>query len=285
MYFKPNLRYNKHMRKRWLIIALILAVMLCLSIYHFLGEESHAPSAESATSSDQKAEPVDETIMLVLPDADPIVAIEEDYNASNSLWVVVNKDHPLASQDYRPDDLILIEDSRTDKSNDERSLRQIVVDDFNAMLKDASTAGYDLIVGSGFRSYDLQNVYYSSYVRNSGQEQADKYSAKPGYSEHQTGLVADVSLQSMECYLSKCFGDTDAGKWIADNAADYGFIVRYPADKTEITKYQYEPWHLRYVGKDLARALTQSGLTLDEAYHYLQETRTKLISANKITSE
>lgn len=222
--------------------------------------------------------------MLNLPGAGPIEARIEDYNDPNSLWVVASKDRPLDPQSYRPSDLEFIANgSRTDKSNDERSLRAVVAEDFQRLIADAKTAGYDLMIGSGFRTYELQKLYYTNYARINGQEQADKYSSKPGYSEHQTGLAFDITLRSMECYISVCFGDTAAGKWVATRAVDYGFILRYPADKTEVTKYQYEPWHLRYVGRPLAKALTESELTLDEAYSYLQKTRAELIKSKQIT--
>ena len=239
-------------------------------------------TANQPTKVDKDTKP--KTIQVSLPGADPIDAIVEDYNDPTSLWVVVNKDHPLTRQDYRPSNLVFLkDDSRTDKNQDERSLREVAVNDYHAMMTDAMAAGYDLMIGSGFRSYNQQKIYYTNYVAKSGEEAANKYSAKPGYSEHQTGLAADVAPRSRECYISLCFGDMAAGKWIAANSYKYGFIIRYPADKTEITKYQYEPWHIRYVGIPLATALHQSGLTLDEAYPYLQAARDELVKAGKIT--
>ena len=144
------------------------------------------------------------------------------------------------------------------------------------MLSDAKALGSDLMIGSGFRSYDLQNVYYSNYVRLYSQAEADKFSAKPGQSEHQTGLVVDLAYTDMDCYLASCFADTPAGVWLTQNAHKYGFILRYPEGKESITGFQFEPWHFRYVGKDLARAIKESGLTLDEAKPYLDKALTEL---------
>jgi len=144
------------------------------------------------------------------------------------------------------------------------------------MLDTASQAGHELYVASGYRSHQLQTVYYSNYVRVSGEAEANKFSARPGQSEHQTGLAFDLASTSNSCYLETCFGDSEAGKWLATHAHEYGFTLRYPADKTDITGYQYEPWHFRYVGKDLAGALHQSGLTLDEAAPYLDRLRDTL---------
>lgn len=266
-----------------LIILVVIGIGLFIHIRSSLTVNNSTPkAADEPVETHKETKP--KTVQVNLPGADPIDAIVEDYNDSDSLWVVVNKDHPLSEQEYRPSDLVLLkDDSRTDKSQDERSLREIAVSDYQAMMLDAKKLGYDLMIGSGFRSYNLQKLYYTNYVTKSGETAANKYSAKPGYSEHQTGLTADVAPRSMECYISLCFGDMAAGKWIADNSYKYGFIVRYPADKTEITKYQYEPWHLRYVGIPLAKALHQSNLTLDEAYPYLQAARDELIKSGKIT--
>ena len=100
-----------------------------------------------------------------------------------------------------------------------------------------------------------------------GQALADTYSARPGHSEHQTGLAVDVgAISNPSCDLETCFGETIEGKWVAANAQNYGFIIRYPNGKDAITGYQYEPWHLRYVGIDAAVAIYNSGLTMDQYY-------------------
>ena len=114
---------------------------------------------------------------------------------------------------------------------------------------------------SSYRSYDAQSQLYEVYVFNHGQQQADRESARPGYSEHQTGLTVDVAATGDE---SKEFGDTSAFIWASANCMDYGWILRYPENKEEITGYEYESWHFRYVGKDLAKALYKTGMTYDE---------------------
>jgi D-alanyl-D-alanine carboxypeptidase len=270
------------MNKRVLVIVFIVLLLAAAGVFwwYMRPHDTASQSAQNSTLTTKE----EKKIQLALPGADPIDPLLEDYNDPTSLWVVVNKDFPLTKQDYRPTDLTLMANkSRPDKGNDERSIRAVVVADFNNLIAAANTAGYDLIIGSGFRSYNLQATYYNNLVRLYGVETANQTSAKPGQSEHQTGLTADLTLRSMECYISTCFGDTPAGKWLAANAVEYGFIIRYPADKTEITKYEYEPWHVRYVGKPLAKALQQSSLTLDEARPYLQQLRTELIDAKKIT--
>jgi len=114
---------------------------------------------------------------------------------------------------------------------------------------------------SSYRSYDGQKTLYDNYVLNHGQEQADRESARPGHSEHQTGLAVDVCATGDE---SSEFGDTTAFLWASTNCMDYGWILRYPKNKEDITGYEYESWHFRYVGKDLAKAIYASGMTFDE---------------------
>lgn len=114
---------------------------------------------------------------------------------------------------------------------------------------------------SGYRSYDTQVSLYNDYVARDGQELADTYSARPGHSEHQSGLCFDVGN------IDNDYGSTTAGQWLEKNCASYGFIIRFPQGKEAITGYQYEPWHIRYVGTDHATAIMNSGLCLAE---YLQ---------------
>ena len=112
--------------------------------------------------------------------------------------------------------------------------------------------GYELIARSGYRSYDTQVMLYDRYVKEDGVEAADTYSARPGHSEHQTGLTIDITSDSVHGGLTETFGETDEGKWVAENAHRFGFIIRYPENRVDETGYQYEPWHLRYVGTEAA---------------------------------
>ncbi len=120
---------------------------------------------------------------------------------------------------------------------------------------------------SAYRSHDTQKVIYDSEVKGFGQVQADRESARPGHSEHQTGWAADLAGPDKKCEIKLCFADTDEGKWLATNAHKYGFIIRYPGGKESITGYQYEPWHLRYVGTALAEEMHGTGIqTLEEFF-------------------
>ena len=131
-------------------------------------------------------------------------------------------------------------------------------DQLKVMFNAAKEDGISLFVKSGYRSYVDQRVIYNGYVKRDGQAAADRYSARPGHSEHQTGLAFDLNS------TANSFANTPEAKWIAENCYKYGFIVRYPKDKEHITGYIYEPWHVRYLGVEKATLVYNSGLCLEE---------------------
>ena len=131
---------------------------------------------------------------------------------------------------------------------------------FNKLASAAAQQGLNIYFSSGFRSYDYQAQIYNNYVARDGQAVADTYSARPGYSEHQTGLAIDVNQ------IDDSFIGTPEAIWLENHCHEYGFILRYPQGKQSITGYQYESWHIRYVGTDLSYAIHNSGLTLEEYF-------------------
>lgn len=135
---------------------------------------------------------------------------------------------------------------------------------FEEMRSAAAAEGITLNEFSTYRSYSYQDQLYNNYVAEHGQAAADQFSARPGHSEHQTGLAFDVGGEDPAYYTSQELGNRPAGIWMAENAHDYGFIVRYPEGAEHITGFQYEPWHLRYLGVEEAQSVYNSGLTLDE---------------------
>lgn len=184
----------------------------------------------------------------------------------NSLWTIVNKSRPLPSG-YIPSDLIVPSVRlRLSSAEQQMKIRAVVKSDLEAMFAAASKDGVTLVFGSGYRSYALQKQFYDSYVARDGQAAADRYSARPGTSEHQTGLSFDATSLSQKCHLEICFEDTPEGKWLAANAHLYGFTLRYKQDKENVTGYQYEPWHFRYVGRELATELQKTNQTLEELF-------------------
>lgn len=134
----------------------------------------------------------------------------------------------------------------------------------DAMTSEAKKQGIKLTAFSGFRSYAYQKELYNSYVSKHGAAEANRFSAKPGYSEHQTGLAFDFGGSDQSQWLKESFAATKEGKWLAANAHRYGFILRYPKGKEKITGYMYEPWHYRYLGSELAGQVKNSGKTLEE---------------------
>lgn len=237
----------------------ILIVLLALAVDTIPSKTSRPPS------SNQQNKPDHTPKMLRIQNATPIPVLEGDYTSPSHPWALVNKKTSLSPAQYKPDDLIRPDfPTNTTKSEDEQSIRALIKTPAENLFTAAAKQGHDIFMASGFRSYELQEMYFNNYVRTSGEEAAAMYSARPGQSEHQTGLAFDISLTSRECYLEACFADTAAGKWLAAHAHEYGFVIRYPTDKVAITQYQYEPWHFRYVGVDLASVMHEKKLVLEE---------------------
>lgn len=188
--------------------------------------------------------------------------IENPYD----ILALVNKEHALPN-DYLPSDLV-VPDVRFPFVEDDpkKQLRLVAADALEDLFKASDEADLELFAQSGYRSYERQEAIFKNNIERHGEEHANTYSARPGESEHQTGLVMDVTNQAVNFELIIEFGETKEGKWLMDNAHKYGFIIRYPKDKEKITKYQYEPWHLRYVGNKLAKELSEKEITLDEYY-------------------
>lgn len=134
------------------------------------------------------------------------------------------------------------------------------------MIKDAQKQGFQLIIISGFRSYFKQMRLFNMYVHRDGLEKAKTYSAEPGYSEHQTGLAFDVASPGLDESIKEQFQFTKESKWLQDNAHFYGFIIRYPKGKEHITEFMYEPWHLRYIGREDAVGIANKNLTFEEYF-------------------
>jgi D-alanyl-D-alanine carboxypeptidase len=126
-----------------------------------------------------------------------------------------------------------------------------------------------LIIQSAYRSYAEQKTIHARQVEKYGLKAGEALAARPGYSEHQTGWAVDVSARGQGCQIRVCFGQTKAGSWIAQNAYKYGFIIRYPNYATPVTGYQYEPWHLRYVGKGLAKVMRDDKISTLEKFFKL----------------
>ena len=175
-----------------------------------------------------------------------------------SLWVVVDKLRPINPQSFVPSDLVDANVPAVFTS----TLREPAARAVEAMFA-AFTAetGESLRLQSAFRSYETQIEVYAN------NNQDDTQSARPGFSEHQTGLAMDISPASGECALDECFANMVGGQWLAANAWQYGFLMRYPQGLTPITGYAFEPWHYRFIGTELAAELHNTGIqTLEEFF-------------------
>ncbi len=196
-----------------------------------------------------------------------------------SLYVLCNKLNRLPA-DYVPVNLV-IPDIRSTRADDvdKRYVREEMAKALEGLFAAAEEEGLYLFAASGYRSYATQESVYNSHVASKGLEAADKVSARPGHSEHQTGLAMDVTIESLGYKLEESLGLLPEGIFLAQHAHEYGLIIRYPEDKVDITGYNYEPWHLRYVGLELATFLYDNQLTLEEfdfmvqsqAYLYIPE--------------
>ena len=174
-------------------------------------------------------------------------------------YVLVNKHRQLSSS-YVPDDLVTIDEEYV-KADGKIEIERNVAKAFYDMAEAASNDGMELMVSSGYRSYEDQEEIVNTYLELYGQNYVDNYVAKPGFSEHQTAMSLDVASKSVDTFVN-----SDEYVWMMDNAYKYGFILRYPRSKEDITGYKCEAWHYRYVGKEIAEYIHDNNITYDEYY-------------------
>jgi D-alanyl-D-alanine carboxypeptidase len=184
-----------------------------------------------------------------------------DIDTASSPSVVVNKKRPLNPKTYIPANLKKYPGSAVKLAAPARDALVLMA----AAMKKAGAG--TLVLNSGYRSYASQKIIHAAKVAQLGLKAGEALAARPGYSEHQTGLAADVSAYKQGCAIYTCFSATKAGKWLAENAWQYGFVIRYPYGQTKITGYQFEPWHLRFVGLEIATDMrSQNILTLEKYF-------------------
>ena len=213
--------------------------------------------APAATSSTPPAPVPPEPTAVVPPPPPAFDRGLRSIDDPNSTWVVVNKLRPLAPIVYAPADLVDVGGGL--------QLRAEAAQAVAALRAEAAAAGLDVAVQSAYRSFERQQGLFGNATARFGVAGAELRSARPGFSEHQTGLAVDVGGGG--CDIERCFGDTAEGRWVVANAHRTGFLVRYPAGSEPITGYQYEPWHLRYVGPELATEMHETGVaTLEEFF-------------------
>ena len=189
--------------------------------------------------------------VLQLIDADDKKIVDNP----NDLLVLVNKENNLLST-YIPEDLVIPDVPFSFQGEDQKKyLSRDAAQALEALIAKAQEDGHNIVAVSGYRSYERQKTIFLGNVKKHGFKKANTFSAMPGQSEHQTGLAMDVSSASVNFRLADNFAETPEGQWLNDNAHLFGFIIRYSRDRTYITGYQYEPWHIRYVGIEAATAI------------------------------
>ncbi len=201
-----------------------------------------------------------------------VKAISEPYE--NALPVDESKEYALLAnkyyelgENYEPNDLVDIELKYY--YGDKKQIRSEVYEAFKEMWNAANEEGIYLIIDSAYRSFTHQKKVYQFYEDSKGTKYADSIAARPGFSEHQTGLSLDI--YSKECFNAKTFSKSKTYAWLIANSYKYGFILRYPDGKKDITGYSYESWHYRYVGRELAEKVYKEGITYDEYYAFYLE--------------
>ena len=206
--------------------------------------------------------------LSVTPTPTPTPTSTPTYNLDDpaSYTVVVNKHRPLNPLDYEAGDMVV---PGVIGNPNSRLIRAEAAGALERLATDAGNAGIFMSILSGYRSYATQEQTYNNFIARDGEERANQYSAKPGHSEHQTGLAVDLDDGS-GCALYNCFADTAAGQWLAANAWQYGFVLRYPLGSEAITGYEFEPWHYRYVGIEVSTAMHNNGITTLEEYFGLE---------------
>lgn len=251
---QARLQTTKKTRPWWLIPLIVLTVISLVIIPVILITKSKNDPA--VPNNSQTTEPsFDKTLYSLDDPASP--------------WVVVNKQRPLTPKTYTPANLrVPSMVPKASKTSESMTLNDETAQALEVLFMAAQDESVDFKLVSGYRSYSTQKTIYDSEVKGFGQAVADQESARPGHSEHQTGWAVDLGRTDGECEIKACFADTPEGQWLATNAHKHGFVIRYAKDKTDITGYVYEPWHLRYVGVELAEEMHRIGIeTLEEFFN------------------
>jgi len=255
-------------------ILILIIVVLSIGFWHRNETQAEAENKINAqTTTTQTTTTVKETETIANPQPtvteQPVVPTADETKTTttanttgtDSITILVNKNHSISAS-YVPSDLVTVDLPSTRDTQ----LRSVAAEGLAKLFKAAEGAGLELYCCSGYRSYETQSELYAWNVDTYGVDGAELVSARPGMSEHQLGLAMDVTSASVGFDLLESFGSTAEGQFIKENAHKYGFIVRYPQGKTDITGYAYEPWHLRYLGVDVATEIYNSGKTMEEYY-------------------
>lgn len=248
---------------------LFTAGLIGISIYSLLSlnETGAIYDGSLALQSQENAGTV---AKATFPESDkPINVPDWSLFRPGNIWSLASRNHPLP-EDFKAPNIVDTKMAHGD-SDQPMQVQQIIESRLKQLFAAAESDGIELMLSSAYRSVSDQQELYSSFVAKQGQAMADLYVAKPGTSEHHTGLAVDFATASAACESNsdKCSLSVAAADWLLEHASTYGFIQRYPEGKQPLTGVAFEPWHYRYVGIPMARAVAASGLTYDEAVRQL----------------
>ncbi|MBC2070425.1 D-alanyl-D-alanine carboxypeptidase family protein [Listeria seeligeri] len=270
---------------------LSIALAVSISCIHTVEDQYFGgQNAEPVAEVEQKASNSNETLAKL--EKDPLYPYIDKQNQlvekngiqyienQENILVLANKDYSLQPS-YTPPDLVRpnVTFSFGEEQVEKAQMRKEAGTALEEMFQAANEDGYKLFAVSGYRSYKRQQEVFQAEVNSKGDTKAREAVAYPGTSEHQTGLAMDISSESQSYELTEAFGTTPEGKWLEDNAHNYGFILRYMKGREDITKYQYESWHYRYVGKDAATIIYENNWTLEEFFNHVKALEKKVDAA------
>ncbi|PEB50263.1 D-alanyl-D-alanine carboxypeptidase [Bacillus pseudomycoides] len=242
------------MKKRWALLSVVVVVIVVAGMNYKMYKDKQAQEVNASVAFPKEQE----TITKMEGD----IAV---VNNPDSILVLVNKNRRLPDR-YKPQDLVIPKVRYSNEGDQEKKkMRKEAAVALEKMFQQGDQERIFLFAVSGFRSFDRQKALNTMYKIQDGEAKTAMSSAVPGTSEHQTGLAMDITSQSAKFQLESIFGDTKEGKWLAQNAHKFGFVIRYTKEKESITGYRYEPWHVRYVGNPQATYLYENQLTLEEA--------------------
>jgi D-alanyl-D-alanine carboxypeptidase len=240
-------------------VALAVALTLAACAAETTPDRTRGPSPSPTVSADPSPSPTPTPTPTFNRQA---LSIDDP----TSLWVVVDKLRPLQPASYIPPDLVLPAVPHI-SSAASSSMRAEAATALQSMFAAAASEGAGAMqIQNAYRSFVVQTNTHNSLVRSLGEAKADAQSARPGYSEHQTGLAVDIAASPSRCDIQACFAQTPQGSWLAASAYRFGFVLRYPSDKQAVTGYVFEPWHYRYVGLALAAEMHATGVTTLEEF-------------------
>ena len=257
------------MKKRLFVFIISLSILISLYVFNMESKPSPVDSTPMTPQPESNTKEMEEEVAEVQKDllANTSYIDQEGYTIiknPDDVLVLVNKNRNLPS-DYVPEDLVIPDVRFSFEEYDEKKqLRKIAADALEDLFAKAEEEGFYLYAKSGYRSYARQKFLFDYRAERYGVEATNKLTAYPGQSEHQTGLAMDITLKSLNFELMNTFGQTEEGIWLSQNAHKFGFIIRYKEDAVDITGYDYEPWHIRYVGQDIAREIYERNITLEE---------------------